>query len=99
MVSGGIGKNELSTKDTSPISQRAWGLPAAAMHQSYARLNMARLNIGDGRQCPSRQFPTPAAAAVPLKRRRLGTIRKPMESLASPDTSAECPRCRKRAAL
>jgi hypothetical protein len=33
-VSGGIGKNELSTNDTVPINQVAYGLSAAAMHQS-----------------------------------------------------------------
>ena len=34
MVSGGIGKIELSANEIAPISQGAYGLSAAAMHQS-----------------------------------------------------------------
>jgi hypothetical protein len=33
IVSGGMGKNELSMNDTAPNSQVAYGLSAAAMHQ------------------------------------------------------------------
>ena len=34
IVSGGMGKTELSAKETAPISQAACGFPAASMHQS-----------------------------------------------------------------
>jgi hypothetical protein len=43
MASGGTGKNELSTNDTTPNSQVAYGLPAAATHQSYSLLSMGGL--------------------------------------------------------
>src|SRR5215475_13963930 len=42
MASGGTGKNELSTNDTMPNSQVAYGLPAPATHQSYSLLSMAQ---------------------------------------------------------
>src|SRR4051794_36236760 len=35
-----MGKNELSTKETTPRIQAAYGLPAAAIHQSYRRRSM-----------------------------------------------------------
>src|SRR5580658_3572417 len=41
IASGGIGKNELSAKETQPRIQAAWGLPAASMHQSYRRRSMS----------------------------------------------------------
>jgi hypothetical protein len=34
IASGGTGKNELSTNETMPRSHVAYGLSAAAMHQS-----------------------------------------------------------------
>jgi DTW domain-containing protein YfiP len=57
---------------------------------------MARLNIGDAGHCPSRHFATHGGTVEAL---RVPAYSQPMESQASRDAPAECPRCRKCAAL
>src|SRR5262245_58390141 len=62
MASGGMGKNELSTNETSPRSHVAYGLPAALTHQSYIFLNMGQVLSGARPECPCARAASAALA-------------------------------------
>src|SRR5262249_42878589 len=64
MASGGMGKNELSTNETSPSSHVAYGLPAALTHQSYIFLSMGRLLAAPDRNVHAPRTLRPRSAAL-----------------------------------
>src|SRR5262249_29900681 len=81
MVSGGIGKNELSANEIVPISHSAYGLSAAAMHQSYALRIMPVLSGEVTESLPA----APAWARIDMS----GFLER-LRHVHAPDTRRSC---------